>query len=146
MAEPDHSMTILIMTAQDVDATIALESSNFQAIVSSFYENSIEATSREPTPCVPVSNLIQLYFFDMEPKDPSRGFVFGSNEKVCDVLLDISNARGINPQHLESPPSLSLTHVTVLDDKAHMSDQVVKLVKLDKRILIGANTDCRYFR
>ena len=37
--------------------------------------------------------------FDKEPKDPNKGYSFGTDSKICDVLLGSRGARGISGLH-----------------------------------------------
>lgn len=46
----------------------------------------------------PVRNLL-CFTTDHTPKDPRVGFIFGSHEGKCDVLLDLDNSRGISRKH-----------------------------------------------
>lgn len=56
--------------------------------------------SREPTPARSTSaSLSQLQFtFDKRPKDPAKGFVFGSDPKICDVKIGMKK-NSVSGQH-----------------------------------------------
>ena len=62
--------------------------------------------SREPTPAEPIDDYckynsthrLQLTF-DKKPKDPTKGYSFGTNSQVCDVLLGSRGAYGISGLH-----------------------------------------------
>ncbi|KAI9679844.1 MAG: hypothetical protein M1817_004858 [Caeruleum heppii] len=108
MAEADYSQTILIVRAEEPNASEAfhlphnahrLVSCHFSDGAGSVQEDT-EASSREVTPYVPRTRLPELRVnFDPKPIDPTRGFVFGSNKQLCDIVLDETNAHGISGRH-----------------------------------------------
>lgn len=67
-------------------------------------------SSREPTPapqlrdsnadghCHASAHRIQLTF-SQKPKDPSKGYAFGTNPRLCDVLLGYRGTPGISSVH-----------------------------------------------
>lgn len=65
-----------------------------------------DPTTRECTPYAPPRPEIEFHLgFDPEPKDYTRGFVFGSDSRICDVVLksglddDPKKRSGISRQH-----------------------------------------------
>ena len=119
MAEIDHSNTILIVKPVGPAALNALRSErNTSRLMSFHFEDGAsnvsryeDPRSRESTPYVSRPPEIELHLkFHPKPKDPTRGFVFGTDddketEKKCDVVLsenpdpDPQKKYGISRQH-----------------------------------------------
>ena len=114
MAGFDHSNTILVLTPVGPDASEALRSKpNASRLFSLHYPGSDSTTSlsehsesRECTPYVVPPPQIQLHLkVDPIPKNPLRGFVFGVEETICDIVLlenpipGRENSFGISRQH-----------------------------------------------
>jgi hypothetical protein len=108
MATADHLQTVFIITAVGPDAAEAMHlphnahllQSVHNDVIGSGYEAEIASASREATPYFSRPSKPELHVkFDLMPKDRSRGFIFGSDDEVCDFLLDNSNARGISGRH-----------------------------------------------
>ena len=96
MAGLDYSNTILIVKPVGPAALEALRSEPNAGRLFSFQYPGFDSTislpeqsgSRECTPFILPPPEIQLHLkFDPIPKNPQRGFVFGSKEKTCDILL-----------------------------------------------------------
>lgn len=59
-----------------------------------------DSASRECTPYFPPPRATELHLrFNPLPKDPTRGFVFGSDEVKCDIVLKDNGSRGISRVH-----------------------------------------------
>lgn len=52
--------------------------------------------------------------FDQHPKDPIKGYSFGTNPRDCDILLGQRGARGISGLHF------CITFDDTIDDKKHL--------------------------
>ncbi len=52
--------------------------------------------------------------FDKEPKDPTKGYSFGTNPQVCDILLGQRGARCISGLHF------CITFDDTIDDEKHL--------------------------
>ena len=114
MAEFDYSNTILIVKPVGPDAAASLRSEqntnrlksfHFEDFISSIVEDD-DSRSRECTPYVSRPPELQLHLqFDPEPKDATQGFVFGTDDKKCDVQLlenpdpDKKKRYGISRRH-----------------------------------------------
>lgn len=59
-------------------------------------------SKRQPTPDFPTPCRTEMVLrTNDKPKDPSRGWCFGSDAEECDGLLDESNRRGVSGVHFE---------------------------------------------
>lgn len=59
-----------------------------------------DSASRECTPYFPPPRATELHLrFSPSPKEPTRGFVFGSDEVKCDIVLKDDGSRGISRVH-----------------------------------------------
>jgi hypothetical protein len=107
MASADHSQTIFIINPVGryaADAAKALHLPHNAHLLKSVYndgsayEAEIGAASRGATPYFSRASEPEFHVKFEVPKDPSRGFVFGRDQQVCDFWLDESNTLGISGQ------------------------------------------------
>ena len=108
MEEFDHSNTILVVKPVGPIATDSLRSEHNASRLASFHFDDAVSTfslyddsrSRECTPYFPPPAELELHLrFDPEPKDPKQGFVFGTNEDICDVVILDDGEQSISREH-----------------------------------------------
>ena len=107
MSTQGRSQIILILTPVGLVAQDALTSGCnmerlFQGhtVSTDCFHHIDDSASRECTPYFPPPTATELHLrFSPLPKDPTRGFVFGSDEAKCDVVLKDNGSRGISRMH-----------------------------------------------
>ncbi|KAI9748164.1 MAG: hypothetical protein M4579_007294 [Chaenotheca gracillima] len=107
MVDGNNPQTIFTLRAEEPNAIEAFTlAHNARLLVPSHdesvhsFEEGNEAPSREVTPYIPRPRLPELCVdFLSNPKDPTQGFAFGSESRLCDIALDENNRNGISRVH-----------------------------------------------
>lgn len=118
MASIDLATTVLLINGSESEPTFTLPYNiSFRISDEETSDEHTPSRDREGTPFVCLSKIWLVLTTTRKPFDPLLGWVFGSNEELCDLVIDANCMHGVSGRHFRihhdwESKSLVLTNIS----------------------------------
>ena len=117
MASIDFATTVLLINGNEAEPAFKLPHNSSFRICDDEPSEHIRSRDREGTPFIRLRKIWLVLTTTRKPFDPLSGWIFGSDDELCDLVLDEDSTHGVSGKHFRidhhwESKSLILTNIS----------------------------------
>lgn len=141
MASIDFATTVILINGNEAEPAFTLPHNNsFRIYDDETSGERIHSRDREGTPFVRLRKTWLVLTTTRKPFDPLVGWVFGSDDELCDLVLDVNSAQGVSGKHFRIDHDWESRSVILTNMSRHGTKLISPSIGFRGKMISGSST------